>query len=143
MAEFVVTRGSAPGELIVRNGDRIERMFAAASGATTWIFHEGITYEIAADGARSRTVRVYGAVMAPMPATVIAVNVAPGNSVKHGDVLIILEAMKMELPVRAPGDGKVAAVHCRPGDFVQPDVSLIDFAPRQPRGDAEHSRGIE
>jgi biotin carboxyl carrier protein len=35
--------------------------------------------------------------------------------------------MKMELPLRAPGDGTVAAVNCRPGDLVQPDVSLIDF----------------
>jgi biotin carboxyl carrier protein len=33
----------------------------------------------------------------------------------------------MELPVRAPGEGRVAAVHCRPGELVQPDVSLIDF----------------
>jgi 3-methylcrotonyl-CoA carboxylase alpha subunit len=62
-----------------------------------------------------------------MPATVTAVNVAAGDSVKHGDVLIVLEAMKMELPIRAPGDGTVAAVHCRAGELVQPDVSLIDF----------------
>jgi biotin carboxyl carrier protein len=62
-----------------------------------------------------------------MPATVTAVHVAAGDRVTRGDVLIVLEAMKMELPVRAPGDGTVAAVHCRPGDLVQPDVSLIDF----------------
>ena len=71
--------------------------------------------------------QVHGAVTAPMPATVINVNVSPGDEVKHGDVLIVLEAMKMELPVRAPGDGRVRAVHCRAGDLVQPDVSLIDF----------------
>jgi len=59
---------------------------------------------------------------------VTAVNVVPGDTVKLGDVLIVLEAMKMELPVRAPGDGTVAAVHCRPGELVQQDVSLIDFA---------------
>ena len=63
-----------------------------------------------------------------MPATVIEIKVAPGDAVKRGDILIVLEAMKMELPVRAPGDGTVKAIHCRPGDLVQPDTSLIDLA---------------
>ncbi|MGH9411278.1 MAG: acetyl-CoA carboxylase biotin carboxyl carrier protein subunit, partial [Vicinamibacterales bacterium] len=50
-----------------------------------------------------------------------------GDSVRAGDVLILLEAMKMELPVRAPADARVTAVHCRPGDLVQPNVGLIDL----------------
>jgi len=35
--------------------------------------------------------------------------------------------MKMELPVRAPADGRVEAIHCQPGELVQPDRSLIDL----------------
>jgi biotin carboxyl carrier protein len=62
-----------------------------------------------------------------MPATVIEIKVAPGDRVSRGDILILLEAMKMELPVRAPGDGLVAAVHCRPGQLVQPDTILIEL----------------
>ena len=58
---------------------------------------------------------------------VARVVVAVGGRVAEGDEVIVLEAMKMELPVRAPGDGRVRAVHCRPGELVQPDVSLIDF----------------
>jgi len=122
-----VTRGATPGEVIVRTGDRVHRMFALVSGSRTWVFHDGITYEITHEVGRSRTAQMHGSVTAPMPATVTAVHVAPGDSVQRGDVLIVLEAMKMELPVRAPGDGTIAAVHCRPGDLVQPDVSLIDF----------------
>jgi biotin carboxyl carrier protein len=53
--------------------------------------------------------------------------VAPGDAVTAGQTLLVLEAMKMELPVRAPGDGRVKAVHCKAGDLVQPEVSLIDF----------------
>lgn len=124
---FQVTRGTARGEIIVRSGDRVVRMFAVVSGGRTWVFHDGVTYEITEDTGRTRIVQAHGSVAAPMPATVTAVNVAPGDSVKLGDVLIVLEAMKMELPVRAPGAGTVAAVHCRPGELVQPDVSLIDF----------------
>ena len=50
---------------------------------------------------------------------------SPGDTVRRGDTLIILEAMKMELPVRALADGTVKAVHCKPGDLVQPGVALI------------------
>jgi len=122
-----VTHGAARGEIIVRDGDRVLRMFAVVSGGRTWVFHDGISYEIAEDTGRVRAVQAHESVTAPMPATVTSVNVVPGDTVKLGDVLIVLEAMKMELPVRAPGDGTVAAVHCRPGELVQPDVSLIDF----------------
>jgi 3-methylcrotonyl-CoA carboxylase alpha subunit len=41
-------------------------------------------------------------------------------------VLIVLEAMKMELPIRATSDGRVTAIHCREGDLVQPGVTLIE-----------------
>ena len=62
-----------------------------------------------------------------MPATVVRVDAIPGAAVHRGDTLIVLEAMKMELPVRAPGDGTVKAVHCKPGDLVQPGVPLIEM----------------
>jgi len=39
----------------------------------------------------------------------------------------VLEAMKMELPLRAPQDGTIAAVHCSEGQLVQPGIVLIDF----------------
>jgi acetyl/propionyl-CoA carboxylase alpha subunit len=122
-----VTAGPAAGELIVRDGDRVEQVFAVAEGDTTWIFHDGLVYEIAAAGGGRRSTRAQGSLTAPMPATVIEIKVAPGDAVKHGDILIVLEAMKMELPVRAPGDGRVKAIHCRPGDLVQPETALIDL----------------
>ena len=123
------SRGPAPGELLVRDGDHVTQVFAVAAGATIWVFHDGVVYEIDADqgDAVRRGVHAQGSLTAPMPATIIEIKVAPGDAVKKGDILIVLEAMKMELPVRAPGDGRVKAVHCRPGDLVQPETSLIDL----------------
>ena len=45
----------------------------------------------------------------------------------RGDTLVILEAMKMELPIRADADGTVTSVNCKAGDLVQPDMPLIEL----------------
>ena len=66
-------------------------------------------------------------ITAPMPATVIRVNVKPGDTVAKGDVLVLVEAMKMELPLRALNAARVAAVHCRAGDLVAADAPLVDL----------------
>src|SRR5262249_45949017 len=68
-----------------------------------------------------------GAVTAPMPATVLRINVKPGDAVKKGDVLVLLEAMKMELPVRATDDGVVATIRCREGELVDADAVLLEW----------------
>ena len=65
--------------------------------------------------------------MSPMPATVVAIHVTPGQVVAEGDTLIVLEAMKMELPIRAPRNGVVKTVACATGELVQPGVNLLEF----------------
>jgi acetyl-CoA carboxylase biotin carboxylase subunit len=68
-----------------------------------------------------------GTLNAPMPATVSKIYVKPGDAVRKGDSVVLLEAMKMELPIRASGDGTVAAIRCREGELVQADAVLIEF----------------
>ena len=70
------------------------------------------------------------ALAAPMPATVAAVLVQPGAVVAAGDTLVRLEAMKMELAIRAPAAGRVTAVDCRAGELVQPGRPLVTLEPR-------------
>jgi biotin carboxyl carrier protein len=55
------------------------------------------------------------------------VNVEPGQRVTKGDLLVMLEAMKMELPVKAPRDAVVRAIACRPGELVQPGMPLLEL----------------
>jgi len=62
-----------------------------------------------------------------MPATVVTVNTAVGATVTEGQTLIVLEAMKMELPIKAPRAGVVKAVLCAKGDLVQPGVNLLEL----------------
>jgi biotin carboxyl carrier protein len=82
----------------------------------------------AAVSERRRTGSTAGkSVVAPMPSTVIRVQVKPGDAVKKGDIVVLLEAMKMELPVRALGDAVVAAVCCREGERVEADATLVEF----------------
>ena len=65
------------------------------------------------------------ALAAPMPATVSAILVQPGTVVEAGDTLLRLDAMKMELAIRAPVTGRVATVACQVGDLVQPGRPLV------------------
>jgi acetyl-CoA/propionyl-CoA carboxylase biotin carboxyl carrier protein len=66
-----------------------------------------------------------GTVAAPMPGTVLAVNVEPGQQVAAGAVLGLMEAMKMELALKAPFDGLVSAVHAGVGDQVDLGATLF------------------
>ncbi len=102
--------------------------WSVAVGNVRWVFVDGRVFELAEARplARARG-RHHGSLMAPMPATVRRVLVSVGDRVKHGDSLIILEAMKMELPVRADAPGLVRAVHCRQGELVQPGIALIEI----------------
>lgn len=65
-------------------------------------------------------------VNAPMPGKIMSVNVKAGDSVKSGDVLLILEAMKMQNEIMAPADGKVADVRVSAGQSVATgDVMVV------------------
>ena len=65
------------------------------------------------------------AIKAPMPGNIMKVNVKVGASVKKGDVLVVLEAMKMENDVCAPQDGVVASVEVSQGATVETDAVLV------------------
>lgn len=66
-------------------------------------------------------------VKAPMPGLILDIKVAPGDMVKKGDQLLILEAMKMENVLKSPGDGQVQAIVVKKGDSVEKNQVLIQF----------------
>jgi biotin carboxyl carrier protein len=96
------------------------------------VFLDGRVFIVPAAGRSTRraTADEDTALMAPMPATVVSIHAKPGQDVARDALLITLEAMKMELPIKAPRAGRVTAVSCRQGELVQPGVRLmeIDYA---------------
>jgi biotin carboxyl carrier protein len=116
---------------ILSDGSRRWHVAIAQDSAGHWVFVDGLVAHIPAHRAEGTRRRSKGAaesgVMAPMPATVVAIHAAPGQSVQLGDTLIVLEAMKMELPVRSPRDGVIKSIQCSKGELVQPGVNLLEF----------------
>ena len=112
--------------------DGVRRTFALRTvGSTTWV-----------DSALGTTALVEverypepgsglaeGALVAPMPGTVVRVDVAEGDAVTAGQVLVVLEAMKMEHAVRAPLDGVVEQVAVAAGQQVESETLLAVVAP--------------
>jgi len=105
--------------------------YAVKDRQRVWVFLEGRSY-LVEGGDRGDDIRAHStddqmALSAPMPATVIAIAATPGQEVAAGDLLVMLEAMKMELPIRAPRGGRVKALACREGELVQPGVPLVEM----------------
>jgi biotin carboxyl carrier protein len=67
-------------------------------------------------------------VTAPMPGTILRIMVTQGATVKKGDVLCILEAMKMENEIVAPKDGTIASINVQPGASVNAGDLLVSIA---------------
>ncbi len=67
-------------------------------------------------------------VKAPMPGNILDVKVQAGQTVKKGDVLVILEAMKMENEIQAPCDGKITGMNVRKGDTVETQALICTIA---------------
>jgi 3-methylcrotonyl-CoA carboxylase alpha subunit len=116
------------GRFQIDDGPTRRTAFAVVAG-DTWVFLDGRVFVLAESGpvARRSGPDDATALMAPMPATVVNIHAAVGQEVGRDALLISLEAMKMELPIKAPRAGRVTAIRCRVGELVQPGVPLLEI----------------
>lgn len=120
-----------PGVYVVDSAEGRRTVAVAGPADDRWLSIDGQVFRVEVAGearARKKSGGGQGSLMAPMPATVVKLLVEPGATVAEGETLIVLEAMKMELPIRAPRAGVVGAIHCKAGELVQPNVALLEIA---------------
>ena len=111
--------GRAEPATVLRDGDALT------------IIHRGVTQVLRWQDPRAPAGDAQagsGRVLAPMPGRVLAVQVAPGDAVARGAVLLVMEAMKVQMRLTAPADGTIAAILCAPGDLVEDGAELVRLA---------------
>jgi biotin carboxyl carrier protein len=118
-------------ELISADGTR--KMIRAAGFASgdkrqLWVDGRMVQYQRVRQGGETT---IEGSLSAAIPAVVTQILISPGDFVSAGEKLILLESMKMIIPIQAPYDGLVKAVHCREGEPVQAGEQLIELTRKE------------
>jgi biotin carboxyl carrier protein len=124
------------GRLVsVKLNDRVERFLVNRNGDDLWLTYCGRVLPLVIETERDRLLKAaanaaegeHGAAMikAAMPGLVVRVNVQVGQTVKRGEAVLILEAMKMENEIRSPIDGTVQAILISERDSVEKGAQLI------------------
>lgn len=131
--EVRVELAADDGEHVLVEVDGVRRTYLVERAGPSWHVHgpDGATTALeqprfTPPGAAAAA----GGLVAPVPGTVTRVLVAPGDPVEAGQVVAVLEAMKVEHQIRAPGPGTVDAVLVAPGDSVEAHAPLVRMAER-------------
>jgi 3-methylcrotonyl-CoA carboxylase alpha subunit len=121
-----------PGQISLRFVSGSFTVYYAEDGAQRWVSLNGCTYRL--DPPSSRRSRGHAGetsggehVRAPMPAQVRAVQVQEGDRVEKGQVLVLLEAMKMEIRVKSPGNGRLSKLLVKAGQAVEKEQLLAEI----------------
>ncbi|MBI1402221.1 MAG: ATP-grasp domain-containing protein [Porphyrobacter sp.] len=131
--EAVVLYHGSQSRLLDRKDFKRDRaVLHYVTGETVAIFDDGLYFEFRKDVRGSGTASAAdGAIIAPMPGKVIAVDVAEGHAVTAGERLMVLEAMKMEHALTAPFDGVVEGLSVSAGGQVQVEAVLCRVVPAE------------
>ena len=117
------------GRIMVHNADGRSRIAHSAKvGDVWWVHIDGHIFCIEKTEAGSADGDSDGGMTAPMPGKILEVKVTNGQSVTAGELLLVMEAMKMEHRIIAPSDGVVTMVNFSTGDQVQQGDVLVEMS---------------
>ena len=126
----VQSDGQTLDVVLQRHGEHEARLRLGRRGHRVLAVPHGDGWLVEVDGRRFAFGRAAGALLrAPAPAVVLAVLVGPGRLVRAGETLLVLEAMKTEMPVAAPFDGRIAEVLVGANVQVDTGAPLLRFDP--------------
>ena len=111
---------------------RAERVYTYVTGSSIWVHAFGRAFELSVIDPVERAAAAgqhSDVAVAPMPGTVVAVRVAPGEAVTAGQTLVVIESMKMESEIAAERDGVVDRVLVAVGDTFDRGAALAALAP--------------
>jgi len=127
--EIVLDEGLPQGKGRMKLGNTFVPYFATETPSAVWVTLAGQTYVFEKARGRGGGEEPHGGFCAPMPGKVIKVSVSEGSRVEKGQVLVIMEAMKMEHRIEAPGAGTVTQLYCKEGAVVEQGLPLLEFEP--------------
>ena len=113
-------------------GDRVEKVWLAVDHDTVYVHAFGRAWNLEVFDPVERSLEEAGGedtVSAPMPGTVVAIAVAPGDEVHAGQVLVTIESMKMQSEMVASRDGRVERIHREVGETFDRGDALISLEP--------------
>jgi acetyl/propionyl-CoA carboxylase alpha subunit len=122
----------ADGRAWLTLGERHVEVVIATRGDDVFVHFEGEAYQLRYQHPLDRLAAQSGgsaedSIRAPMPGNIIAVEVKPGDAVTKGQILLVMESMKMETTITAPRDGVIEAVTYEKGQTFDRDAVLLEL----------------
>ena len=119
--------------LFARHDGRQIQVRVIQRGTVVFAIHAGATERLTLiepdPSAFGQAAETGARIVAPMPGRIVSIAVAKGDTVQPEQIVVVLEAMKMEHNIRAPSAGRIVAIHCAAGSRVNEGAELIGFEP--------------
>jgi len=133
--EYKVTaEETKPGQLKIKMGDRLIKSIITEGEKEKYVFLDGDVFKVKPvelTGKKKTKKKDEGDLSSPISGKIVSVKVKNGDSVKKGDVLMIIEAMKMEYLIRTPYNGKIKKVNFKEKDQIEIGQNTVDIEKKE------------
>jgi 3-methylcrotonyl-CoA carboxylase alpha subunit len=116
-----------PGYLNIKLDDKLIKAVISEQKKRKYVFLNGNVYNIVLALQKTKKIDKKDDLISPISGKVVKFNVCKGDLVKTGDVLLVIEAMKMEYLIKAPHDGRVTKIYFKPGDQIDMGAKPLDI----------------
>jgi biotin carboxyl carrier protein len=119
-----------PGQLKIKIGDRLIKSVITEGDKEKYVFVDGDVFKVKPvelTGTKKTKKKQIGDLSSPISGKIVSVKVKKGDSVKKGEVMMVIEAMKMEYLIRAPFDGKVKNINFKENDQIEIGQNTVEL----------------